>query len=250
MQNRYTGDIGDFGKFLLLKALFPEHRIGTVWYLYPDETHNNDGSHIVCDANPSLFRRCAGIDPVMAESFNAIFRHPARHVGLFESAGLIPSGVYFSEPVLGADPNDPLHRPAWHADALRHIAAHSCGVVCLDPDNGIEPRSKSKAAPSARGKYVTHDEIESFFQIAEVRHCIIYQHPHRMKNHAAQARDLLEEFSRRYDRRATVTLIRHNPVQPRFYIVLSKEGPVPNINDKLSPLLFGGKPFFSLIDRS
>lgn len=250
MQNRYTGDIGDFGKFLLLKALFPEHTIGTVWYLYPDETHNNDGSHIVCDANHALFRRCMGLDPVMAESFNAIFRHPSRHVGLLESAKLIPDGVYFSEPVLGNDPNDLLHRPAWHAEALDHIAVHGCSVVCLDPDNGIEPRSKSKAAPSARGKYVTYDEIEAFFQIEAVRHCLIYQHPHRMKSHAAQARELHEEFSQRYHGRAAVTLIRHNPVQPRFYIVLSKEGPIPGIDDKLSSLLFGGKPFFSLMPQN
>ena len=43
MQNRYAGDIGDFSKFILLKKVFGDKKIGLNWYLYPDEDHNNDG---------------------------------------------------------------------------------------------------------------------------------------------------------------------------------------------------------------
>ena len=45
MQNRYSGDIGDYSKFVLLRKLFAadSHRIGLVCYLYPDESHTNDG---------------------------------------------------------------------------------------------------------------------------------------------------------------------------------------------------------------
>lgn len=46
MQNRYAGDIGDFIKFALLRALSPDHNLGVAWYLYPDEGHNSDGKHI------------------------------------------------------------------------------------------------------------------------------------------------------------------------------------------------------------
>ena len=43
MQNRYTADLGDFGKYGLLKALCqsyiedeePNLRLGVVWYLVP-----------------------------------------------------------------------------------------------------------------------------------------------------------------------------------------------------------------------
>ena len=43
MQNRYTADLGDFGKYGLLKALCQSHgedeernlRLGVVWYLLP-----------------------------------------------------------------------------------------------------------------------------------------------------------------------------------------------------------------------
>ena len=42
MQNRYVGDIGDFGKYGLLRAHFGRKyqiplRLGVVWYLFPDE---------------------------------------------------------------------------------------------------------------------------------------------------------------------------------------------------------------------
>ena len=46
MQNRYTGDIGDFAKYGLLRALSKGKRLGVAWYLYPDEEDNTDGRHI------------------------------------------------------------------------------------------------------------------------------------------------------------------------------------------------------------
>ena len=45
MQDRYTGDIGDFGKLGLLRWLSTSLSIGVNWYLVPDESHNGDGRH-------------------------------------------------------------------------------------------------------------------------------------------------------------------------------------------------------------
>ena len=43
MQNRYTGDIGDFGKLGLLRQISEaEFSIGVNWYLTPDESHNGE----------------------------------------------------------------------------------------------------------------------------------------------------------------------------------------------------------------
>lgn len=47
MQNRYTGDIGDYGKLGLLRVLRASGlTIGVNWYLRPDEGHNDDGRHM------------------------------------------------------------------------------------------------------------------------------------------------------------------------------------------------------------
>ena len=48
MQDQYTGDIGDFGKYGLLRSLTsPETgnplRLGVVWYLTQGENHSPDG---------------------------------------------------------------------------------------------------------------------------------------------------------------------------------------------------------------
>ena len=45
MQDKYVGDIGDFGKYSLLNAVSQGSLLGVAWYKYPDET-NNDGKHI------------------------------------------------------------------------------------------------------------------------------------------------------------------------------------------------------------
>lgn len=58
MQNRYTGDIGDFGKMGLLRRIRKaDFSIGVNWYLTPDESHNGDGRHIGYLRNEA-FRDC------------------------------------------------------------------------------------------------------------------------------------------------------------------------------------------------
>ncbi|MBR3160173.1 MAG: hypothetical protein IKF14_13900 [Atopobiaceae bacterium] len=57
MQNRYTGDIGDFSKLGLLQVLHAAGlSIGLNWYLTPDETHNNDGCHTKSTSSPGTGR--------------------------------------------------------------------------------------------------------------------------------------------------------------------------------------------------
>src|SRR5258708_2505541 len=51
MQNRYVGDVGDYGKYALLRALCRSTaaksiRLGVIWCLFPDEHQSNDGKHI------------------------------------------------------------------------------------------------------------------------------------------------------------------------------------------------------------
>lgn len=43
MQNRYVGDVGDFGKYTLLNALASSGlRLGVVWYLNEFEEGNSE----------------------------------------------------------------------------------------------------------------------------------------------------------------------------------------------------------------
>ena len=44
MQDQYTGDIGDFIKYTLLRELGAGRRLGVAWYLCPDGG-SGDGKH-------------------------------------------------------------------------------------------------------------------------------------------------------------------------------------------------------------
>lgn len=47
MQNRYVADIGDYGKYGMLRYIVRTNLIlGVNWYLTPDEDGNEDGKHI------------------------------------------------------------------------------------------------------------------------------------------------------------------------------------------------------------
>lgn len=65
MQNRYSGDVGDFGKFGFLRHLCDGRTLGVVWYLYPDERGNGDGGHVdYLDDNQ--YRECESVVAAMA----------------------------------------------------------------------------------------------------------------------------------------------------------------------------------------
>lgn len=58
MQDRYTGDIGDFSKLGILRALEKAGMsVGLNWYLTPDENHNSDGRHVQY-LNQDRFKAC------------------------------------------------------------------------------------------------------------------------------------------------------------------------------------------------
>lgn len=246
MQNRYTGDIGDFGKFLLLKHLFPEQSIATIWYLYPDETHNNDGSHKVVEGNTNFYRRCHVLDPQMAELFHQIHQRNSRHIDVFEEMGVLENAHYFTQSILGEGEN---YRLQWLTRAKEFIRSKSCSVVCLDPDNGIEPQSFSKLSSIKQGKYATYTEIETFFTLECVEHLIIYQHFHRQQSHENQMREAKSKFEKLYEGRGEVTIIRHNPVQARFYIIISKPTESLESIRSLEKCMYGYIAFFTLLDR-
>lgn len=243
MQNRYTGDIGDFGKFLLLKHLFTSQRIATIWYLYPDETHNADGRHTVDVSNVNLFQACSTIDPHMSDLFNAIHANTIRRVELFETLKILENGGYFSKEILGETKH---YRDVWLSQACRFIEQGRYPIVCLDPDNGMEPSSMSKLSIIKQGKYATFEELDRFFSLDGVEHLVIYQHFNRLKKHAQQMAEMKNRFESLYHDKASVTLIRHNPVQARFYIILSKTPLEEHRLNEIESYLYHSRPFFTI----
>ena len=150
MQHRYVGDIGDFGKYGLLRALCrcPEAplighplRLGIVWYLYPNESHNADGKHIdylsYTSANHAKFRAC---DPPLYESLRRLVAANNRHVGGVRESEIFPDDTLYYESSLSYGPRESrLSRQAIRGDWFDRSLQATAGadVLFVDPDNGI-----------------------------------------------------------------------------------------------------------------
>ena len=94
MQNRYVGDIGDYLKLGILRALSPGYRLGVAWWLYPDEHHNGDGRHIGYLSRPDRWRRYY---PDLFDSLRQIVASGQRDVRALEAGNILPTAVSVSD---------------------------------------------------------------------------------------------------------------------------------------------------------
>src|SRR6266513_3351390 len=166
MQDRYVGDVGDFGKYALLRRLggLPEDvpiRLGVVWCLFPDETHNADGRHLAYLNTPEF----QSLDNVLIAALRTIIETGQRRVSSVLSSGILPAGtISCHEPVSPARPCSQrdrlLCRSAWFARCSELTG--NCDLVFFDPDNGLEVGSVPKHHPKA-GKYIFWDELVPFW---------------------------------------------------------------------------------------
>ena len=185
MQNKYVGDVGDFGKYGLLRALTGHNpkenqkfSLGVVWHLVPDETHTNDGKHIRyledTDGNRKSFQNC---DEKLWGALQIIVKERRRSVASIKQAGILPDTpdtVFFSEEV----PLDKEGRQGWLGRAKDTVA--KCDLIFLDPDTGLECKSVRPGTKKSP-KYAFFDELAIFCERGR-RNLVIYHHLGRHKS--------------------------------------------------------------------
>jgi len=175
MQDRYSGDVGDYVKLAILRALAPGRQLGVAWWLYPDEDHNGDGRHIGYLNHPESWRR---LDTETFDHLKGLVSSGQRNVAALESDALLPGAIYFREPlpVAGTAAARRNSRPLW-LERLS-VALNACDVIFLDPDNGFETRSFNPASAKA-GKSVALAELEALRRPG--RALLVYHHQTRMR---------------------------------------------------------------------
>ncbi len=133
MQDRYAGDIGDYVKLALLRALAPGRKLGVAWYLYPDEGHNSDGRHTAYLTQPSMWRP---LDPELFDALQMLVRR-RRSVADLETLNVVTAN--FSRRPLNHGSQlasaRPAARAAWFEQTLTDLA--DCDLAFADPDNGL-----------------------------------------------------------------------------------------------------------------
>lgn len=175
MQDRYTGDIGDYGKLGLLRCLAATGlRVGVNWYRTPDEDHNEDGKFIqyVQASGQTTYRP---YDPPLWDALAQIVNSGQRRVESLETPEILDA-VLFDKPLDFS--NVPFRereekRADWHRQAL--AALNGCEIVFVDPDNGLMVPSAWRSKKS--NKYVLPEELYDYYrQGASV---VYYQHKAR-----------------------------------------------------------------------
>lgn len=206
MQNRYVGDVGDFAKFALLRAIARSThlRIAVIWYLYTDEDHNADGRHVSYLRDPVF----AQLDPDLHAALARILEKGRRSVRSIAASNILPADTTFFTPsvsdkaaarVVRAERSR--SRALWMKKALACARDHE--LVFLDPDNGIETASVKQHSPKS-GKYAYWNELEAFW--AQGHSLVVYHHLNRTATVAHQAEILREKFAERFP---DSPLIRH-----------------------------------------
>jgi hypothetical protein len=232
MQNRFFGDVGDFGKYGLLRILSgmtsgaPMLKLGIVWYLIPDETHNADGKFIsYLLRKDGFFRDCD--EQLYDELRSLLFDETGqiiaanRNVSSAETSGILHEGtLFYSQPLAYPEnlstSNRSTLRKEWFAPALIKVA--SADVVFVDPDNGIEcPTYKriSKKGP----KYVFWDDLDAFVERGQS--VIVYHHHNRDGTHPQQVERILGKMRSRWTAGATISAATFKRGTNRSYFIVA-----------------------------
>jgi hypothetical protein len=140
MQNRYVGDIGDYLKLGILRALSPGYHVGV-------EVHNSDGRHIGYLGRADLWRH---FDPYLFDTLRGIVSSGRQSVRELEAANILPGATFASEFVPAGGP--PTQRGQARREWLEAVQRKFEGtdLLFLDPWNlpAFAPRRPNRASAS------------------------------------------------------------------------------------------------------
>ena len=241
MQNRYVGDIGDFGKYGLLRALSGEFpvssrklRLGIVWYLHPDEP-NSDGNftRYLDDHRNHDFKVC---DPPLYETLGQLVLKGNRHIACVRQSGILPGETSYYEEVLPYLQNPQRKqepRENWLRGALQTTV--EADVVFLDPDNGVCISGDVKPWHKKGRKYVFTEEIRPF--VNRKQSIVIYHHLNRQKKATAQIRHLSQHLQSSLDLPRPPLSLWYHRGTARVFFIFSHERHQPFIEKRLRQFL-------------
>lgn len=233
MQDRYAGDVGDFGKYALLNRLCAGDGnggsvldLGVLWYRFTDDEPGaqTDGKHIgyLQPRKCEEFRRC---DPGLWEKMHkVVYGH--RSIAEVEASGALPAKTaYYSTPLsFGCHE---LHavgqkrtarqkkRCAWLQAGRDAVAG--ADLIFVDPDNGFA--SKGVKPHHQKGpKYVFCCDLNAHVDAGQS--LVVYYHLGRNKSHDAQISDWLDTLSKRFGHLRGIFALRYRRGTARAYFVL------------------------------
>ena len=242
MKDQYIGDIGDYGKYGLLRFLAAQGTsIGVNWYLTPADGRT-DGSHTeyLHDERMRVY------DDKLYDSMAKIAFREDKHIQMVEQSGIL-SGLRFYSELMDFDSlpwrKRTAARSAWHQGALELLKGAE--LIFADPDNGLS--STKRASAKNAQKFILPHEIADYYSRGQQ---IVYYHHRPRKNAEGWEKDKTQILSCLPDSR--LLAISFNRWSCRTYIFVLHESVYASYCNTLNRFLetawgtvkVGGKPAF------
>jgi len=215
MKNQYIGDIGDYGKYSLLRAFAKEGiRIGVNWYLTEDD-NGSDGKHTkyLDHEEERLY------DPELFSCLKKLVKANRRDVIAFETEGMIADAVYYNDLLDISNVHrieaKRAERSRWHLAAMKNL--QEAELVFLDPDNGLSTDDRSVRKNSV--KYAFASEAADYFNRGQN---IVY-YCHKGRRTPAQWEDAKKILSNYIPEAILIALTFHRGTQRTFIFAIHEE---------------------------
>ena len=190
MQDRYVGDIGDFAKYGLLRAISEGRNLGVAWYLHPDSGPSGDGSRTQYLKRPEEWRH---LDCELFDHLKQIVFPNQRSIAEVQKRRILGDAV-FADKRLEIE-NVPVRcRESWRRrwfDGVKETLA-DYDLVFADPDNGLAHDEKFRPTRKRSAKSIPLREAKA---LAEGRTAVIYHHNSFFKGgHCKEIRHWMNEL--------------------------------------------------------
>ena len=176
MQDRYTGDIGDFVKYGLLRAVRGGKHLGVAWYLHPDDEPEGNGQHTAYLQQRTEWRH---LDRDLFDVLKRLVDGGKRSVRAVQAAGVLGSAVFAVEP-LDIGRVSVRDRKRWRREWFERVRNRlaDCDLVFADPDNGLFPDERFQPTRRECAKRIPLAEAAA---LAAGRAAVIYHHNTRRR---------------------------------------------------------------------
>ena len=173
MRDSYVGDIGDFAKYGLLRAVGEGRRLGIAWYLcaIPEKPGTGDGRHTRYLREPEQWRH---LDCDLFDTLKGLVEEDRRSVAEIQNSGILGDAEFVPDPVDGAGVRSRESgdgRRQWFERVLSRLSA--CDLVFADPDNGLFADAQFDFGKRENAKRIPLAEVMA---LAEGRTAIVYHH--------------------------------------------------------------------------
>jgi hypothetical protein len=220
MEDKYVGDIGDFGKYALLRALAHDDVVlGIVWYLTEFKNKSQDGKFVQYLSSQEGAKKLGECDLKLFAALRKIVESKDRRVARIREDGIFSKETVFYDELLDfanvSRQSRPEKRAGWFQKALTCV--EKTHLVFLDPDNGIALDERKKHW-NIGPKYVFLDEVKGYLR--RRKNLILYCHQDRRKGGLdEQVREGIELLSKESPIRETWAFTFHRQSVRIYFVV-------------------------------